>query len=84
MRQLVSLHLVHDFPGVLQIFRMIGEQGRHLLPALEVLLTRVEHFSLLVELLACIEADQDTVRLVIVGFHKMHVVGSHALDAVLL
>ena len=84
MRQLVSLHLIHNFPGVLQIFRMIREQGRHLLPALEVLLARVKHLGILVELLARIEADQDTVCLVIIGFHKMHIVGSHALDAVLL
>ena len=80
--QLKGLYLLHDFARVFQVFGMFGKQGRHFIGALEVFLPRIEQFGFLVELLARIEAYQDFVRLVVVGVHKMHVVGGDALDVV--
>ena len=80
----VDFDLVSDLERVGEDLRMVGEQGRHFLLALEVLLLGVVEARFLEYLLAGVQADQVVVGRTILFVHEMDVVGGHDLDSGLL
>ena len=81
---LVALNLIRDLKRVGQHLRMLREQSRHLLLALEELLLSVAHPVNVVEISSCVEAEKPVVRRPVLLLHEVHVVSGHDLDSHLL
>ncbi len=79
--QLVLLHLVRHLLRILDGFGQVGKQLRHLLRRLEPLLAGVAHPVRVVDILARIQANQQIMRLRILGIQEMDVVRRQELDA---
>ena len=81
---LVSLHLLAHLQGIGEDFRMVGEDFRHLLLALEVLLLGVAQALGIVHVGVGGQADEPVVHRAVLLAHEVHVVGGHHLHPVLL
>ena len=81
---LVTLHLVQHLEGVGEGLRMVREERRHLLLALEVLLLGVAEALGVVDHRVGGQADEPVVRRAVLLADEVDVVGGHDLDAVFL
>ena len=81
---LVPLDLVADLQGILQHLRMVREQGRHLLLALEILLLRVAEPVGVVDVGIRREADKPVMRRTVLLADEMDVVCCDHLQVMFL
>ena len=79
----VSLHFVRDFHGVLDDFRVVGEDGRHLVLRLEVFLLGVADTVRVVVVVVEGEADEAVVGRAVFLADEVDVVGRDDLHVVL-
>ena len=79
----VFLYLFIDFQCIGDDLRMIREEGRHLLLALEIFLLGVAESVRAVDVLVGSQADKPVVRRSVLLVHEMHVIGGDNLDPVL-
>ena len=79
----VELDLVENLERIRESLGHIGKEVVHLLLGLQPLLFGIEHAGGVVEILARAQADEAVVRLGILLFDKMDVVGTYQFDAVL-
>ena len=80
----VGLHLVDNLLRVFQHLRMVGEDATHLFGRLQPFLFGVVHSCWVVEVLARAEADESVVRLAVLLFHKVDVIGGNDLHVIFL
>ena len=81
---LIFLNFGSYLQSVFQHFRMVWEQCRHLLLALQVLLLGVVQARLLVDLLTGVQTDKMVVRRAVLLVHKVDIVRGDHLDTHLL
>ena len=79
----VFLYLFIDFQCIGYDLRMIREESRHLLLALEILLLGVAESVRAVDVLVGSQADKPVVRRSVLLVHEMNVIGGDHLDPVL-
>ena len=82
--QFIIFNFINNLLRILDYLRNILEQLFHLGRCLEPLLPRVPHPVGIIQILACIQTDQQVMRLRILRIQKMHIVRGNHLDPQLL
>ena len=82
MVDVVDIHLIDDLLRVLQRFRQVGEDSRHLFGRLEPLLFGIVHSVDVVDEVVGTQTDQSVMRLRVFFVHEVRVVGRNDLHAV--
>ena len=81
---IVYLHFVRHFLGVGECFGYIAEDSSHLFRRLEPLLLGVVHTVHIVEEVSCAKAYQSVMRLGMLFFHEVGIVGRNHLHPIFL
>ena len=80
----IDIHLVGDLQSAPQRLRHVFEELDHFLGRLEIDLLGILHPVLIEDHLAGADADHDIVRGVVGAVEKMHIIGRHRFDVILL